>query len=134
MERGKELLVQTVKKADAMWDVKSDWLMQTHDRLVREVSECPLAGAAVSPCDQIESFWKGACSVVAPEWHPKYERKMTTGAERCALVFERIASASSLTDEQKASIDPLESLKLRYAKGEITREQYREMRETLLVR
>jgi hypothetical protein len=130
-KRGMDLLIKSVDLGDKIWEVKSEWSKKAPNRLEREVRECPFSGATISPCDQVEAYWKGVCSVVAPNWETSYERRMTQGAERCKLVFSQI-KGEGLDVGSEEPADPLAALKLRFVKGEISKDEYREMRDVLL--
>lgn len=125
-EMGRDLLIRSVDQADAMWDMRAEWSKQTSDSLERVVHECPFYGATISPCDQIQSFWQGAISVIAPGWVPRYECMRPRGDKLCKMVFSLKGSNNlggpSLESKKE---DPLHTLKMRYVKGEMSEEEFR---------
>jgi hypothetical protein len=95
------------------------------------VGECPFAGSAPpETCLQYESFFNGICEAIDPSYEFAYDRMMTKGDKTCHWTIRKIGQTVSRDDAVPE--DPIKVLKLRYAKGEITREEYQRMKEELL--
>jgi hypothetical protein len=90
------------------------------------VSECPFKDAPPETCGQFEAFCNGMCEAVNPRMHFSYLSSMAKGDKECVWEIK-------VDPEVKAAdaSDPLRVLKLRFARGEISEEQYLRMRSLL---
>jgi predicted ArsR family transcriptional regulator len=90
------------------------------------IKECPFKDAPPETCGQIEAFCNGMCEAVDPRMHFSYLSSMAKGDKECVWEIK-------VDPEVKAAdtSDPLRVLKLRFARGEISEEQYLRMRSLL---
>ncbi|HTY46770.1 MAG TPA: hypothetical protein VMB46_03790 [Methanomassiliicoccales archaeon] len=87
VERGPELLRSAIDKVDAELGVSAKWV--TRDgRFERTITECPLANTP-DVCSQVETFWKGACDVLAPGWDVDYACRRSQGEGTCRFVVSK---------------------------------------------
>ena len=101
------------------------------------VGECPFAGSAPpETCLQYESFFNGICEAIDPSYEFSYDRMMTKGDKTCHWTIRRKGEAAKEKPRGEAAKEPgetaLELLKKRLVKGEITPEQYRQLRDIML--
>jgi hypothetical protein len=90
------------------------------------IRECPFKDAPPEICGQFEAFCNGMCEAVDPRMHFSYQSSMAKGDKECVWEI-RMATSHG----QKEISDPLQVLKLRFARGEISEEQYLRMRSLL---
>ena len=95
-----------------------------------KVSECPFSSSPSEICMQYEAFFNGVCEAIDPSCEFAYDRMMTKGDKTCHWLITKKGQTASKADAVPE--DPIKVLKLRYAKGEITREEYQRMKEELL--
>jgi hypothetical protein len=95
---------------------------------------CPFANAPPEICVQFESFINGICDSVAPSFEFQYVHMMTKGDKSCHWVIERKTNGIKETPNhvEVGSKDALEILKKRLASGEISKAEYKELRDLLL--
>jgi predicted ArsR family transcriptional regulator len=89
------------------------------------IVECPFKDAPPEMCRQFEAFCNGICEAVDPRMHFSYLSSMTKGDKECVWEIRMD------TPDRKETSDPLQVLKLRFARGEISEEQYLRMRSLL---
>jgi hypothetical protein len=110
--------------------------MQSDDNCISEIiiSECPFSGQP-EICTQFEAFFKGICESVNPDLVFSYDRMMTKGDRTCHWVIKKKEETGQSHHDKKEVIrsesDPLTILKLRLVKGEITKEEFKEMKSLL---
>jgi hypothetical protein len=97
----------------------------------RTIVDCPFREAPVAVCQQFESFCNGVCEAMDPDYEFVYDRMMTRGDKSCHWTIRKKGEATK-EKEGVAEDDAFKTLKLRLAKGEITPEQYRQLRDLLL--
>jgi predicted ArsR family transcriptional regulator len=106
----------------------------SNDEFVREITECPmLVFSPPEMCKQTEAFYQGICRSIDPDLEFHYEKMMSAGDDICLWSLRR-KSASPPKEEKeisRTSQTPLEVLKMRLAKGEVTKQEYEELRELL---
>jgi hypothetical protein len=90
------------------------------------VSECPFKDAPPETCGQFEAFCGGICEAADPRMHFSYLSSMAKGDKECVWEI-RMDSPLPI----RGASDPLQVLKLRFARGEISEEQYLRMRSLL---
>jgi hypothetical protein len=100
------------------------------------VKECPFAGSAPpETCLQYESFFNGICEAIDPSYEFAYDRMMTKGDKTCHWTIRKKGAAKE-KPQGEAAKEPgetaFELLKKRLVKGEITPEQYRQLRDIML--
>lgn len=90
------------------------------------VEECPFAGSAPPEiCLQYEAFFNGICEAIDPDYTFAYDRMMTKGDPTCHwVVRKKQDSEIDKIKEQASYDDPARALALRFAKGEISHEEF----------
>jgi len=104
------------------------------DLIEEEVSECPFSQAPPEMCLQYEAFFNGICEAIDPDYEFAYDRMMTDGDESCHWAIRRKAGRAPIEAPSTPSDDEdmLKALKWRLTRGEITLEQYQQLRAVLL--
>jgi hypothetical protein len=110
----------------------------TSSEVAGEVKECPFSGSPPEVCDQIEAFWNGAVQSFDPGYEFSYDHMMTKGDMTCHWTIRKKVKLtkekpkgevpSSEVNERKTA---LKALALKYAQGEITKEEYNELKELI---
>jgi aryl-alcohol dehydrogenase-like predicted oxidoreductase len=85
-------------------------------------------------CLQYEAFFNGICEAIDPDYEFAYDRMMTDGDESCHWAIRRKAGRAPIEAPSTPSDDEdmLKALKWRLTRGEITLEQYQQLRAVLL--
>lgn len=96
----------------------------SRNETIREVRSCPFSDANSLVCAQIEAFMSSFCGVLFPGVSYETKTMMTNGAGRCSF---RLHTSNTGMEEK----DPLLILKVRFAKGEISEGEYRQMKKLL---
>ena len=134
-EIGSTTLESAFHRLDAIWGRRAEWKAKDENSLTREIHDCPFASTAASVCGQLEAFWNGVCDVVAPGWSASYASRRDQGAKSCIMILQRDQTAPGNRKEGKSARhggeDPLTIIRLRYARGEITKAEYLEQKEVL---
>lgn len=102
----------------------------TESSIEREVTDCPCKGAAPEVCKQLEGVFNGICEAINPDYEFAYDRMMSKGDSTCHWTVRK-KTADMEAAPQEPVDDPLKVLRLRFAKGEITKEEYLEMKALL---
>jgi predicted hydrocarbon binding protein len=100
-----------------------------------EVTDCPFSSSPPEMCYQYEAFFNGICEVIDPDYEFVYDRMMTKGDDACHWMIRKKMEPVQSQEQRiikESSETPLELLKKRFVKGEITPEQYRQYRDILL--
>jgi hypothetical protein len=109
-------------------------------RIEKEISQCPFQYAPREICIQFEAFTNGICEAVNPDYEVVHVKAMCKGDSSCIRVIRRRGAEEPAKKEalepQKESPkvsedDHLRILKIRLAKGEITKREYEELWELL---
>jgi len=100
----------------------------------KEIIECPLSIGSPEHCLQLESFLSGICEAINPDFEFSYDQMMTKGDKTCHWTIRKKGDRSKSPMESDSATDPIAILKLRYAKGEITDDQYDKMLGRLIDR
>jgi hypothetical protein len=100
------------------------------------ISDCPFAGTGVMDiCLQYQAFFNGICEAIDPCYEFAYDRLMTKGDKTCHWTIRKKGAAKE-KPQGEAAKEPgetaFELLKKRLVKGEITPEQYRQLRDIML--
>jgi len=104
----------------------------TADAIDQEVRECPFSQAPPEMCLQYEAFFNGICEAIDPSYEFAYDRMMTDGDESCHWVIRRKGAAPGAPQKKDPDDELLRRLKSRLVEGEITPEQYRQLKELLM--
>ena len=97
-----------------------------------EVLECPFSSSPSEMCLQYEAFFNGICEALDPTIEFRYDSMMTKGSDNCHWVIKKKGTlAKAKPTEEKPSGDPAIILGIRYAKGEITKQELAEMMANL---
>ncbi|MDD1755354.1 MAG: hypothetical protein LUQ39_00765, partial [Methanomassiliicoccales archaeon] len=108
----------------------------TKDEVIKEITSCPLSGSPKEIVSQFESFANGVCEVINPDFYVTHTQAMCRGDPKCVRVIARKSTAKA----QKARSDipqkdedggNLVLLKSRLAKGELSLDEYRLLRDAL---
>ena len=104
----------------------------------KEIEECPLLSGPAEHCQQLEAFFNGICEAIDPNYEFVYDRMMTRGDKTCHWVIGKKGellkekpngkTPSSGNNERKKA---LKALALKYAQGEITKDEYDELKELI---
>ncbi len=145
LELGKEIgaLLENIKDgrgraAEALTMIRSS--MSQDD--IREISEddlitgcttaCPFKDGNVALCKQYESVLNGVCKAIDPRLEFVYTHMMTKGDARCAWTIGRSMRRDKVETRADAVDDPLLTLKMRFARGDISEGEYLKARDVLL--
>ncbi len=103
------------------------------DRVVKEITECPLSGSSPKEIgEQLSCFANGVCEVINPEFEVTHPKAMCGGDATCVRVISRKAQAPERASKNLQENDAhIAVLKSRLAKGEISLEEYRQLKEAL---
>jgi predicted hydrocarbon binding protein len=109
------------------------WTMtDLQDKIEGVVEECPFAqGAMPEMCQQYCAFFNGVCEVIDPSYEFAYDRMMTKGDSTCHWVIRKRSEMKPEPSGDKLSSDVLKQLASRYVMGEISKEEYEELKEIL---
>jgi len=102
-------------------------LVANENEYKAEISDCPFAASPIEICQQMEAFYDGACQGIDPELEFHYEEMRTKGDGRCIWTLRR-----KRPTPRRAPEDALEVLRHRLAKGEISIEEFDEIRKRLI--
>jgi len=100
----------------------------------KEISDCPLQSTNYEICKQMEALFQGICLAFDPALEFRYEKMITNNNSSCHWILNRNTNSNGkkLKDGEK-NIDEtaLEMLKKRLVKGEITPDQYHQLKKIL---
>jgi len=99
-----------------------------------KVNECPFSSSSPEICAQYEAFCNGICEAIDPSYEFAYHRMMTKGEGTCSWAVKRRVQEGARATKQSTSdqLDASKILRRRLAAGEISKEEYRELRDLLL--
>jgi len=102
------------------------------ERVVKEITECPFSGSPSEIGEQLEAFVNGVCEVIDPEFEVTHPKAMCRGDATCIRVISKKAQAPERASKNVPDNDAhITVLKSRLAKGEISLEEYRQLKEAL---
>ena len=91
----------------------------------KEITECSCKGAAPEVCKQFEGVFNGVCEAINLDYEFAYDRMMSKGDSSCHWVVRKKGEmAKEKPKEVTPSEDPARILALRFAKGEISHEEF----------
>jgi predicted hydrocarbon binding protein len=108
--------------------------------LEKEIKECPYKGSPPEVCKQLEAIFNGVCESIDPDYEFAYDRMMSKGDKTCHWVVrkkgaqepvKRDVTKITSTEKHEDKDEALRALRIRLAKGEITKQEYEELRELL---
>ena len=105
------------------------------DHAEREILSCPFQSAPPALCLQYEAFFNGVCEAINPSYEFVYDRMMTKGDKTCHWTIRKkrgILESKEEPSEGQIAESALGILKKRFARGEISKDEYREQRDVLL--
>jgi predicted hydrocarbon binding protein len=91
----------------------------------KAIIECPLSNCPSELCLQLESFLSGVCESIDPSYEFVYDRMMTKGDKTCHWTIKKKSELAK--EKPKVEVppdDPAKTLAMRFAKGEITEEEF----------
>jgi hypothetical protein len=100
-----------------------------------QVVSCPFSGSPPEMCHQFETCLNGICESINPAYKFAYDRMMTKGDKTCHWTIKKKIQPDETNKRgalKESGGSALELLKKRLVKGEITPDQYRELRDLLL--
>jgi hypothetical protein len=144
MELGAKLIVETrgINDAPTIRD-KLDFLnsalahrgdpaIVTSSGIEKEIIDCPGKDLVPEMCEHLEELLRGVCEAINPDYEFAYDRMMSKGDHSCHwTVRKKKEVAKEKPKEETPSDDPMKILKMRFAKGEISKSEYEEMRDLL---
>ncbi|HTY48015.1 MAG TPA: hypothetical protein VMB46_10180 [Methanomassiliicoccales archaeon] len=111
---------------------KSSNLEENGVGTVQEICKCPFSDSPKEICEQYQTFFNGICEAIDPSYEFKYDRMMTKGDGTCHWTIKKKGARaekglSPSTDQDEM----MKKLKWRLTNGEITPEQFRQLRDLL---
>jgi predicted hydrocarbon binding protein len=98
----------------------------------KEILDCPFKGCAPEVCKQFEGVFNGVCEAINPDYEFAYDSMMSKGDSTCHWVVRKKGeSGGEKSKEEMPLDDPMKILKMRFAKGEISEEEYRRQKAVL---
>lgn len=133
IERKVVSIVDIVKMVQSLHERKVV-VQEGADRAECIVEECPFAsGAPQEICHQYEAFFNGICEAIDPSYEFSYDRMMTKGDQTCHWTIRKKKDHADIGASPESTLEPpLEILKIRLARGELSLEEYRELKKELL--
>jgi hypothetical protein len=97
------------------------------------IGECPFSSSPPEICLQYEAFFNGICEAIDPSYEFYYDRMMTKGDQNCHWTIRKKGDVAKSKPSESSDLDEmLKKLKWRLTNGEITPEQYHQLRDVLL--
>jgi predicted ArsR family transcriptional regulator len=135
-EKGNRDLAMVKDKLDFLGPV----LMQsgepatiTDAGIEKEIVDCPLKNTEPEVCKHLEAMFNGVCEAINPDYEFAYDRMMSEGDHSCHWVVTKKGEPAREKPKEEAPSDyPMKILKMRFAKGEISEEEYRRQKAVLL--
>jgi predicted hydrocarbon binding protein len=121
--RDAETLGRLIMTVYSMLDQKGTGGLISKGAFAAEVTECSCRGFSPVFCSQISAMVNGVVFSINPEYEFAYSSMITQGDKACQWTVAKKAVLSRQ--------DPLAVLKIRLAKGEITKEEYLEMKNII---
>jgi hypothetical protein len=119
-----ESLGRLVLSISKVLNQRNDLATSSNDIFVAHVSDCSCQTMSPQFCKQYGALINGMVKGINPGYEFSYDRMMTKGDKGCQWTI-RPTGALGTVDS------PLTILKMRFARGEISKEEYREMKDLL---
>lgn len=124
-EKREDVILDTIQLISTLHQRKGDIdLDQRTDE--GTVKECPFSSSPPEMCTQYEAFFNGICEAIDPTYEFAYDKMMTKGDKTCHWVVRKKKEMPKASPkEETPSNDPAKMLAMRFAKGELTEEEFR---------
>jgi hypothetical protein len=131
-ERGLDSILEMIELVQILHHRKATYV-RGEEGAEGKVNECPFSSSSPEICAQYEAFCNGICEAVDPDYEFAYDRMMSKGEGTCSWDVRRRAQEGAGSEKENASeqLDAQKMLKRRLAAGEISKEEYRELRDLL---
>jgi predicted hydrocarbon binding protein len=97
--------------------------------LRKEITDCPFQTFPYEMCKTMEAMLRGVVRSLNPDLAFEYQSMMTKGDQTCRWhVRDKNAKTTIVHDERAEAANPLAMLKMRLAKGDISKDEYEEIR------
>jgi hypothetical protein len=103
----------------------------TGSSMEKEIKDCPFKNGLPEQCKHLEGVFNGVCEAINPDYEFAYDRMMSKGEPTCHWVVRKKDVKQGKNAEQVPSDDPARALALRFAKGEISHEEFDRSMEIL---
>jgi len=103
---------------------RDNFVVISKNEVTNEITDCSEQVLYGEVCKQYESFFKGMLNAINPDYEMTYDKMITHGGDKCHWTIRKNA-------DPKKTIEPIKALKLRYANGEISEVEYRNMKKVL---
>jgi hypothetical protein len=122
-ERGTEdLAFKAVALIQGCFGMEGEWVTSGTSG---EISTCPFSGGSIEMCRQFETSMSGLCSAIDPSSKFAYDRMMTKGDKICHwTIVKKGEAAKEKAKEEVTSDDPANILAMRYARGELSEDEF----------
>lgn len=127
------VLLKSVERIENFNQREGKVAIDASGNIEKEITNCPLVNSPIEICDQYESFINGICDGLAPSYEFRYDRRMSQGDQVCHWVIQKKDHRETVLSKEstKPHETALELLKKRLVKGEITTEQYLQLKDLI---
>jgi len=102
------------------------------NELGKEITDCPFQTFTYEMCKLMESLLQGVVESLNPDLTFAYDSMMTKGDSTCRWHLSSKGEKLVIIQPEKAEVaDPLSMLKMRLAKGEISKQEYEEIKAVI---
>jgi hypothetical protein len=109
---------------------KTDFLSK--DELSKEITDCPFQIFTYEMCKLMEALLQGVIQSLNPDLEYEYDTMMTKGGETCRWHLRTIGAKPIIIHQTGEEVnDPLAMIKMRLAKGEISKKEYEEIKKLI---
>jgi hypothetical protein len=115
-----------IKKMQNSLGQKDNFVILSKNEVSNEITDCSHQLMCGEQCKQYEAFCKGIVSAINPNFEFDYDKMMTHGSKTCHWVLRKKFNSGI-----KPADNPLDVLRMRFAKGEISKEEFKEMKALL---
>lgn len=103
---------------------RDNFVVASHSEVINEISECSEQVLSGEVCRQYRELFRGMLNAIDLGYEMSYDQLNDQGGKMCRWTIRRRSSSAP-------SGDPFQVLKMRFASGELTKEEYLEMRHLL---